>query len=214
MRLFIVRHGQTSWNVQNRAQGHTDIPLDEAGLEQARALAAGFQPDCDIKTVYSSDLRRASETARPLADRLGAVLTLRTDLRERCFGECEGMAFPEMQRRLETLAEEQNRRVEDVTPMGAETLEDVWVRVSRFVEELEQREENVVIVSHGGTGNLLVARLMNGTPDTAKCLSLANTAYTHLERRSNGIYKLVSYNVNSHLGRSTAFSGGLEGSTH
>jgi broad specificity phosphatase PhoE len=212
MRLFIVRHGQTSWNVEGRAQGHTDIPLDETGLEQARALAAGFQPGCTVSKIYTSDLSRARQTAEILAHRLDADLIIREDLRERCFGEYEGLLFPELHAKLEQLAIDQNLRREDVTPPGAETLQEFWNRLTPVQQELEALKEPAIVVAHGGTATLLLAKLMRGNLEVAKAFTFGNTAFAELQKRAQGLYKLVRYNDTSHLGRSAALSGGVEGS--
>ena len=65
-RLLIIRHGETAWNAERRIQGHTDIPLNDTGRQQARALAEALT-DSPIHAVYSSDLQRAEETGRIIA---------------------------------------------------------------------------------------------------------------------------------------------------
>ena len=62
MRLYLVRHGQTDWNVQKRAQGHTDRPLDETGLQQAKLVGNAFL-DLPVQRILTSDLIRAKQTA-------------------------------------------------------------------------------------------------------------------------------------------------------
>ena len=66
--LVLVRHGETDWNRENRFQGHTDVPLNEAGREQARALAQDLELG-SVDAIYSSPLIRAHETALILAER-------------------------------------------------------------------------------------------------------------------------------------------------
>ena len=213
MRLFIVRHGQTLWNVEGRAQGHTDIPLDEIGIEQARALAAGFEPNCTVKKVYTSDLLRARQTAEIVASRLQAELIVRSELRERCFGECEGLLYPELHQKLEQLVIEQELPRDDVTPKGGETLQEFWNRLTPIQQELEALDEPAIVVTHGGTATLLLAKLIGGNLAVAKSLTFGNTALAELEKRGHGLYKLRRYNDTSHLGRSAVLSGGVEGST-
>jgi broad specificity phosphatase PhoE len=87
--LLLVRHGETDWNAEGRLQGHTDMPLNDLGRRQARALADELAGD-GIEAVYSSDLARASETAEIVAERLGLPVGLDPDLREKDWGTWEG----------------------------------------------------------------------------------------------------------------------------
>ena len=89
-RLYIVRHGETAWNLEQRIQGQLDIPLNDTGRGQAARMAQALAGE-GIAAVYSSDLSRAAETAAALAQAAG--LPLRTDpsLRERGFGHFEGV---------------------------------------------------------------------------------------------------------------------------
>src|SRR4051812_36304655 len=99
MRLYIVRHGQTAWNAEERAQGHTDIPLDETGLKQAEFLGDMLAEE-PIESVLTSDLQRSAQTARFIAQRLGVTIEQTPLLRERTFGEWEGLPYAEVGRRL------------------------------------------------------------------------------------------------------------------
>ncbi|HYG70238.1 MAG TPA: histidine phosphatase family protein, partial [Anaeromyxobacteraceae bacterium] len=90
-RLFLVRHGETDWNVAGRWQGQTDIPLNEAGRAQARELARRMRGE-GIATIAASDLLRARETAEIVAAELGLeVRILDHRLREQSFGAFEGL---------------------------------------------------------------------------------------------------------------------------
>src|SRR5881227_154431 len=98
MRLYLVRHGQTSWNVEQRAQGHTDIPLDEEGLRQADMLGHSFA-SASVDRVLTSDLIRSVQTAEPIANYSGAPMHIDRRLRERSFGSWEGLPFDEFRHR-------------------------------------------------------------------------------------------------------------------
>ena len=88
MKVYIARHGQTDWNIQHRAQGRTDIPLNETGRTQAKALYENIK-DIKFTAVYASPLRRAAETAQIATD--GKYNILYDDrLAERSFGDFEG----------------------------------------------------------------------------------------------------------------------------
>lgn len=92
MRLFLARHGNTDWTELGRIQGHTDIPLNDLGRESAKRLAqelTAFQQE--IGLVISSDLLRASETAKIVATHLAKPMVMDARLREAAFGSIEGM---------------------------------------------------------------------------------------------------------------------------
>jgi probable phosphoglycerate mutase len=97
--LTLIRHGETDWNRDRRVQGSTDIPLNDIGRRQARDAATALRnhPDLDGPVIIvSSDLSRARETAEIIADELGlAVSRQYPDLRERAYGEAEGVAAEE-----------------------------------------------------------------------------------------------------------------------
>ena len=83
-RILAIRHGETAWNVDTRLQGHLDIPLNDTGRRQARHLARALLGRQPIDAIVSSDLSRALETARIVAQATGAPLTTHTGLRESC----------------------------------------------------------------------------------------------------------------------------------
>ena len=101
MRLLLVSHAQTDWNVQGRFQGHTDIPLNEHGRRQAKLWQKRLASEA-IHAVVASDLLRAAQTAAILAAPHG--LDIRTDrrLRELSFGDWEGLTYAEIQERYPT----------------------------------------------------------------------------------------------------------------
>jgi len=94
--LLLVRHGETDWNAERRWQGHTDVPLNERGREQARALAEELAADGRVDAIYSSDLSRARATAETVAERLGLPVTVDPDLREIDVGSREGLTGEEV----------------------------------------------------------------------------------------------------------------------
>jgi len=93
--LTLIRHGETDWNLTRRIQGSTDIPLNDTGRQQAKDAAAGVRDRVNLDApvvVVASDLSRASETAEIIAGELGLrVSRLYPDLRERGYGEAEGL---------------------------------------------------------------------------------------------------------------------------
>ena len=106
--LILIRHGETDWNRVGRIQGLTDIPLNDAGREQARRAAEELRSElaispsdaADAAVIVSSDLQRAAETADIIAGALGLHAPRRyPELRERAYGDAEGLLTAEFQRR-------------------------------------------------------------------------------------------------------------------
>jgi broad specificity phosphatase PhoE len=92
--LWLIRHGETMYNQERRIQGRLDIPLNENGKEQARLLAEWMRTR-PVDAVYASDLKRAVETAEAIARVHGLTVNPLQGLRERSFGEGEGISFEE-----------------------------------------------------------------------------------------------------------------------
>jgi broad specificity phosphatase PhoE len=212
MRLYLVRHAQTSWNNSGRAQGHTNISLDLEGLEQARKLALSFSGVL-VDQVISSDLARSVETAEPLAKSLGVSLKTCKELRERGFGEWEGLPFWDVNSRIQERALAAGISPQEVRPPGGESFLDVWNRLDPVYQLLQKTDDTVVVVSHGGALSLLLARLIKGTLDTSRAFRFANTGVTELERRPEGLFLITRYSDSAHLGSGTVLSGNIDGVT-
>src|SRR5437879_13665357 len=93
--LYVVRHGTTDWNQAGRIQGHTDIPLNEAGRAQARLARRRLAP-LGATALYSSDLLRAYETAQIIGQGLGLDVVQKPGLREMNFGVWRGVSSPQV----------------------------------------------------------------------------------------------------------------------
>ncbi len=149
-RLYLIRHGETDWNVEGRWQGQADVPLNARGREQAQRVARALR-DVPFAAIYSSDLSRARETAEALARVVGLPVREDPRLREIHQGEWQGMLVGEIQARY---AGQFARRRSDplrVAPPGGETVAQVRDRVVRAVDEIIAKHpcETVAVVSHG-----------------------------------------------------------------
>lgn len=198
MTIYLIRHGQTAWNVQGLAQGHTDIPLDEVGLEQTHALVESFA-ERPLDAIWSSDLRRCAITAVMLAQKMRLGVRYLPALRERCFGEWEGEPYPLVRDRLEALAHDQHVPLAQVRPPEGESIEDVMSRLEPVVEEIRGFSGSLAVITHGGTCGLLLAALLGAPQETARSFRFGNTAVTTLERHPRGHFVLLRYAETSHL---------------
>jgi probable phosphoglycerate mutase len=164
--LYVARHGETDWNAQVRWQGHTDVPLNETGRAQARALALALR-GAGLVGVVASDLSRAHETARIVAVQLGvSVAYVDPELRERAFGVFEGLTREE----CESLHPEawgawlESKR----PPQGGEPHEALAARIVAAVERVAVRVATegapALIVTHGAALRALVAAATGTVP--------------------------------------------------
>jgi len=158
-RILLARHGQTAWNAAGRLQGHTDIPLDDTGRGQARALAATLA-EAAIRAVWTSDLGRARETGAIIAGALG-LPTPREDpeLRERHMGVFEGKTRDEIVAQHPEAWERWRARTG--APPGGEHPADAVIRIGRALERIAVRAEGpALVVSHGGVMRLWLMELL------------------------------------------------------
>ncbi|HTX25383.1 MAG TPA: histidine phosphatase family protein [Streptosporangiaceae bacterium] len=171
--IWLVRHGESTWNAAGLAQGHCDqARLTPRGVRQAWRVV-GRLCGRPIGALYASDLHRALATAAPLASVLGLAVTPDTRLRERCLGDLEGAATAAVTPAVSGISA--NRVVDpDARPPGGESLRDFYRRVAGFVADLEEQRmpglsrgpgeaAEIAIVAHGGTLRMLHARL-RGVP--------------------------------------------------
>ncbi len=152
MKLLVIRHGQTDWNIQGLFQGDTDVPLNEEGRRQAREAASQLSPG-DADLILCSTLGRARETAAILNEVLHCPVIYRRELIERGFGEWEGRLIEEC-RRIPYMQSGMLYNIHDrESHYGIETAEALCGRISGILNEIKTYypDRTVLLVSHGGT---------------------------------------------------------------
>lgn len=195
-RVFLLRHGRTTWNAERRFQGQADPPLDDVGRAQAYEVA-GLVAALGADLLVSSDAVRAVQTAEPIgaASRLEVVSDSR--LRERSLGHWEGLTRDEVATRYpDEFADWRAGR--DVSRRGGETREQVAERALSAFRELPD-VETAVLVTHSATAMALCSALL-GMPQQIHVLGpLANCHWTELvaeEHEGTGLmWRLRSHNV-------------------
>lgn len=155
MKIYVIRHGQTEFNVKNITNGQSDDVLTPEGIEQAKNAAKTIPKT--IKHIYASSLSRAKQTAEMLNAELHVPITLHDELREVNFGELQGKPY------LDEYKEKHRMLTYDWRPSG-ENLEDVKSRVLTILEKIkaESSDEEALIVAHGGIIRLLHFLETNG----------------------------------------------------
>lgn len=188
MRIGFIRHGRTSWNKDKRAQGSSDIHLDQDGRKEAEKLAQHLDRN-EWDVIVSSHLARAKQTADIIAETLGIEVLIDQRLREASGGLIEGTTEQE---RIEKWGE--NWRALD---LGIEAEEIVVARAREAITEFEENfhGKNILIVSHG---SFLRHYFRSALPTLNHDSHLFNTSLTIVEKQ-NDDWINVAYNSTPHL---------------
>jgi len=176
--IYLIRHGETTWNVERRYQGHKDSPLSKVGIAQAKAIGERLSTR-EFAAIYASDLTRAYKTARQIAvpHKLDVIKDVR--LRERKGGILEGLTTTEVEEQHpEIAAQMKGTWAADFAPPGAESAFVLQERSLPALMELAKKHmgERIAIVSHGGTMRVLLQHIL-GIPMDRPCpLAIGNTS--------------------------------------
>ncbi len=197
--VIVVRHGETHWNIEGRRQGHLDSTLTEKGRAQAEALSQRFTPD-SCSAVYSSDLGRAYETARIIAERTGHEVVSDERLRERNLGIFQGLNGDEIRARYPREYEEHRNGGADHAVPSGESFRDQTERNMTCLEELGRRHagEIIMVVTHGGVLSALFRHTLAIPLDAPRRFSFKN-ASINLFRYQDGVWGLETWGDIAHL---------------
>lgn len=149
MKLFVARHGQTTWNVQNKVCGITDVELTEKGIEQAKKLADIVQ-NHNIDMIISSPLKRAVETSQIVANKNNIALQIEDVLIEQNYGIYEGV-----DRKNDSFLV--NKRNFAYKYPNGESMMQVAHRIYGLIDKIKvyYQGKNILIVSHGGVCRII-----------------------------------------------------------
>jgi probable phosphoglycerate mutase len=199
-RLLLVRHGETDANRETRMQGHSDLGLNAAGRRQLSRTAERLAGE-KIDAIYASDLRRAIESAEPIAKRHG--LEVRTDprLREQNLGDWEGDIWFDLPGLYGQEALDRFMGDMDYGPPGGESKRQVLDRVREGILEIGARHagETIVIVSHGGPVMMFAYDALRIPFGKENRFYAANGSLSELIRM-DGFWRLVTLNETHFLG--------------
>ena len=196
---YLMRHGETEWNAQERVQGQTDVPLSDVGRKQAAGTAARLA-SCHFGAVYASDLSRAQETARIMVAALRngpREILLRESLREIAYGVLEGSMWSAVRSLTGELRNFQGTYHDlDLKPEGGESFRELLDRLGGFARELEAShpDEDVLVVGHGGSLRALAVVLLGLPVDAFWRLRGLLPASVSIVRHEEGFSVLTSWN--------------------
>ena len=159
--IFLVRHGETDFNKELRYQGHMDVDLNQKGYLQAQKISKRLSTQ-KIDEVYSSDLKRAKNTAEVIVDPHNLKLNTRKGLREIDVGDWEGLTYDDLRKDYPDLIKKWYDNPISVSPPGGETLNEFEKRVVDCFHEIinQCQGEKIAIIAHGGTIRILLANLL------------------------------------------------------
>lgn len=205
--VLLVRHGETTWNRDERVQGWAPTPLTDRGREQARAVAGALASSYTVDRLVTSDLRRARRTAATLSDHLDCDPSLSSAWRERDFGRLQGLPRAAVFEDDDDWPTGGARDAADVRPESGESVRDVAARVRSGWETLlarSGRDETVVVVCHGGPINLTVGAAKGLDPLTAVTAGTQRNCELNELRVVDGETTVVAENRTAHLDSSAS----------
>ena len=200
MLLYLIRHGESSYNSEGRIQGQSDTPLSELGRRQGLAVAAAFGAQAAtqrIGALFASPLSRALDTARPLADALDLPIQTDDRLKEIHAGVFQGLIWPEIHERYPEAGVAWQSQDPDVRIPGGESRRELMARGRAALEAVrETGVDRAVVVAHGGILSAALKSLL-GIPAERNPFMLYNGSISLIEWRQQ--FKLVTLNQMDHL---------------
>ena len=197
--LILLRHGQTISNINQIYQGQGDGILSKKGLQQARA-AAKFFSKIKIDAIFSSDLRRAHDTAKIIAKHHKVRVTRARNIRERFYGDWEGLRFSDIAKKYTRLYKLWLKEPNKARIPGAETLKDFQKRSVRAVTKIikANKGRTVLVVAHGGTNRTILFKYLGLDLNNFWKIRQSNCCYNIIEFKKP-YPKVVLMNGTSYL---------------
>ncbi len=185
MKIHIIRHGRTDWNVQMKIQGKTDIPLNEEGVLQARKLAEELKKrkqELRVACVYTSFLQRAKQTAEIVAEALELPCEILPGVEEMDLGDWEGHSWTEVKEKWPEYYDSWHQERRYTRTVNGESYEEVLQRLLPALYPFaENSTEDILIVTHSAVIMALMSYL-NDTPfEKMKMYDVKNAAVTTVE---------------------------------
>ena len=200
-RICFVRHGETDWNAEKRIQGQYDIELNETGRAQALAAAFGLA-HFNFAAIHASDLRRATQTARAAAERLGLEVVVAPGLRERHYGIFQGLTVAEGAEIYPQAHAHYVARDPDYNFGTGESLHGFAARVAMGVDDIVRYHagQSVLAVTHGGVLDIIYRRATGRSLEAPRDFTIPNAALNWFDVDARG-WHLVKWADRHHLER-------------
>ncbi|MDP2606949.1 MAG: histidine phosphatase family protein [Deltaproteobacteria bacterium] len=196
MQIVLVRHGATDWNLQGRCQGVTDRELSEVGVRQAEQIAALLSSE-SIQAIYSSDLRRARQTADLISQPHNLPVLIEENIRELNHGALEGLTFNEIKQSYSEFLARWRTEPAEIQVPGGEKLTDVAERAWEGVARIAERHvaaESIVVVSHNFPILGIVCRVTGTHLNNYRSFHLDPCGITRLQRNGANAWSVTHVN--------------------
>jgi len=202
LRLYLVRHGETVWNFENRIQGASDVPLNDRGREQAESLAIKLQKIQFFK-ILSSPLERAFETAKIISLTQESAISKVDCFAELDQGKLEGLKFKEIQEKFPDFSSKWRIVPGEVRMPGGETLNELqeraWQGIQNIYDEFYNEEEPILIVSHNLAIICILSKILDVSLNEFRKFRQHNASVNIIEHDSMRGWSVVTMNDLSHL---------------
>ncbi len=193
----MIRHGRTSNNLEQVAQGWADPDLDEVGFHQAEMVANYFE-SIRLDQIYSSDLKRSVQTATPTSTKQAVSIITSQLLRERSMGELENAPMAELRHAFDTEVRRTGESRFRCSPHGVESAYDVINRVAEFAQSLSTEQGHVAVFTHGMAEECLLCALLGAPVESSRSFNFDNASISTLTWRVD-VWQLETYNTTAHL---------------
>ncbi len=183
IKIYVARHGETTWNVERRIQGRSDPDLTPKGYEQGQALLQRLK-DRPLSAIYTSSRQRAIHTAQPLAEYLGLPLRIQSELDEMDYGTYEGKRPVDLDDGgKKEFSRYRENRLTFRFP-GGESFNEVAARVNSFAEKIlkEHQGQEILTVAHRGSNRMLIGFLLDYPLEEAVKIEQANDCIYLIEK--------------------------------
>jgi 2,3-bisphosphoglycerate-dependent phosphoglycerate mutase len=201
-KLCLIRHGETTWNAERRLQGHTDIPLNENGAMQARQMAQALKDaKLTFDVLYTSDLKRAADTANAVTQLFGVSAKVDTILRERHFGALQGLSISEAPLLRPDIWRAHIARDLDHELEGGESIRQFALRVQKALDQIQEQHagKTILIVSHGGTLDMMYRIASNQALSAERVVSVPNASLNWITHRQGDGWVVEQWADTRHL---------------
>lgn len=201
LKLYLVRHGETDWNVDGRLQGLSDIELNTRGEAQAQRLATRLADEGEFSAIYTSPLRRAARTAEFIGKTLELALITDPRLMERSLGQLEGLTMSQIREQFPEVHRAWHEGGVRPHVPDEESREDFVVRAREFISHVRANhlEGNVIVVTHGGTLNMLLMAALHLDVEHPLPFWIDNASLNIVQWGERGV-RLRLLNDTCHLG--------------
>jgi len=200
LKIFLIRHAQSSHNKTGIAQGSDiDSELSEEGLEQAKKLAKRLQNE-NIIAIYCSDLKRSFGTAKILSNLLGTKIIQDHNLRELKIGDWSGITKDPLDKWIKYYDEQKKLGIprEEIRPPNGENSWDHMARIKKFLESIKNIDGNIIVVAHSGTNKVFIGTIKGTDPDEFYTFKQDNVCINEIVYKGKK-WKVKKINDTSHL---------------